>query len=706
MGIEQLSTIWPQWSVVEQIGSGSYGKVYKVERNTHGFMDYAAVKVITIPKNEAGSDKTAVLFDNYDYSDSASHSYLESMVTDFVNEIKLMVSMKHTPCIVSVEDYEVVEKTEGIGWDIFIRMELLTSFVDYASSRNLTESDVIKLGQDLCSGLELCAAKNIIHRDIKPENIFVTQQGSFKLGDFGIAKEKSSDAMSMTAIGTFKYIAPEVVKREKYGQTVDIYSLGIVLYRLLNNNRLPFLNPNGQISYQDDRLAVDKRINGEQMPQPVGASPEMADVILRACQYEPAKRYQTATEFKRALEAVRVGTYVISQKRYMDGAVKAQQMAEFCSKCGVKRFTESNYCVSCGGLFGEKAIKAPFLSNKAQPLLLAIAIAVIAVLITFFVFVLPLLLDDAGPPQLQQPLSPTFQATPESPIEPTPKQTPAPEVESTPQPDITTITPEPETIEMPHQPVVDVEGEISVIREIWAEARYLIDNELVEAIGSTDIATFITCQRTRIVEVMMDVAGIPYSRIYLFHDGQLVFAFWFVEADEEHRFYFKDDELFRWRHTPVTGYSVNFDNRHDLVAYLDWGQRIFMDIDELGISAQMPPDSTQSPYDNFLGGWIGVFDSGNRNWGLELYVFKMRDSYQAEVWYFSDVETRTDLVAHYSADIYFNTYSNRFEVFYFHTHFKPNGWSDNVSLFGMIDGNTFSGYFSTRGTASLERVLR
>jgi len=426
MGIEQLSTIWPEWNVVEQIGSGSYGKVYKVERREHGIVNRAAVKVITIPKNSVGSDNTAVLFDKHEYGDSISHSYLESMVTDFVNEIKLMVSMKHTPYIVSVEDYKVIEKTEVIGWDIFIRMELLTSFIDYASSRKLTESDVIKLGQDLCSGLELCASKNIIHRDIKPENIFVTEQGSFKLGDFGIAKEKNSDAMSMTAIGTFKYIAPEIVKREKYGQTVDIYSLGIVLYRLLNNNRLPFLNPNGQINYQDDRAAVDKRINGEQMPPPMGASPEMADVILRACQYESAKRYQVATEFKKALEAVRAGTYVISQKGNLDENVEMQKVSGLCSKCGKKRVGENTYCASCDKLFGKKTI-------SLSPIqLIAIAAVLVAIVVLFFAIIPSLLTYENEQPHQPTPVPiPTIEATPSPTMQP--EQLPE-EIEETPLP--------------------------------------------------------------------------------------------------------------------------------------------------------------------------------------------------------------------------------------------------------------------------------
>ena len=310
MGIDQLSAIWSEWNIVERIGEGSFGDVYKVMRNEHGFIDYAAVKVISIPRSI--SELNSLKADGYD--ESSARSYFEGVVTDCVSEIKLMVSMKGTANIVNVEDYKVVEKTGVIGWDIFIRMELLTSFVDHSADKKLTESEVIKLGQDMCSALELCAAKNIIHRDIKPENIFRSSFGDYKLGDFGIAREleKSSGAMSMTSIGTFNYVAPEIPTTKKYDATVDIYSLGLVLYRQLNNNRLPFIDPYAdQITYQARKDAAERRINGEALPFPVDASPEMGHVILRACSFDPSLRFRTATEFKQALEDVKNGKYVI-----------------------------------------------------------------------------------------------------------------------------------------------------------------------------------------------------------------------------------------------------------------------------------------------------------------------------------------------------------------------------------------------------------
>lgn len=304
----QLNTIWPKWNLVEQIGEGSFGKVYKVVREEHGITDYSAVKVITIPQSPA--ELNSLRADGYD--ETSARSYFESIVTDFVNEIKLMVTMKGTANIVSVEDYKVVERTGEIGWDIYIRMELLTSLLDYTAGRKLSQDETIRLGQDMCCALELCSRKKIIHRDIKPENIFVSSFGSFKIGDFGIARELEKTSGSMSAKGTYNYIAPEVANSKSYNATVDIYSLGLVLYKLLNNNRLPFIDPYAvQIQYQDKKNAIDRRLSGEPLPSPVEASPEMAHIILKACRYDPSQRFLTATEFKKALEAVKNGKYEI-----------------------------------------------------------------------------------------------------------------------------------------------------------------------------------------------------------------------------------------------------------------------------------------------------------------------------------------------------------------------------------------------------------
>jgi len=302
MSIEKLSTPWPEWKVVEQLGEGSFGTVYKIIREEHGVASTAAMKVIPIPQNDA--ELSSIRSEGLD--ETGTRSYFEGIVTDFVNEIKMMETMKGTSNIVSVEDYKVMERKSKIGWLIFIRMELLTPLNDYTADKELTEAEVIKLGQDICSALELCAQRSIMHRDIKPENIFISSFGDFKVGDFGIARklEKTSDSLSRK--GTPNYMAPEIDATNDYDGTVDIYSLGLVLYKLMNNNRLPFIDPNAQlIQYQDRKAAIERRFGGEALPAPINASPHLAQVILAACAFKPSERFQTPTAFKNALGAIK-----------------------------------------------------------------------------------------------------------------------------------------------------------------------------------------------------------------------------------------------------------------------------------------------------------------------------------------------------------------------------------------------------------------
>lgn len=301
-----LENIWPEWKIEKELGSGSYGKVYKAVRRDYNVESYAAVKVISVPSNTSEID--SLRSDGLDIN--GTRTYLQSIVNDFVGEIQLMESLKGMQNIVSIEDYKVVEKTDEIGWNIYIRMELLTPFNIYICDKDLSEEEVIKIGCEICTALEICSQRNIIHRDIKPENIFVNDFGYFKLGDFGVARKLENMTGGLSQKGAFNYMAPEVTNSINYDARVDIYSLGIVLYRLLNENRLPFLDTEKQLLNPNERrFAIERRFRGDDLPAPCNASPEMADLILRACAFDPADRFSSATEMKQALISVQNGTY-------------------------------------------------------------------------------------------------------------------------------------------------------------------------------------------------------------------------------------------------------------------------------------------------------------------------------------------------------------------------------------------------------------
>jgi len=302
-----ISNIWPEWQLEKQLGRGSYGVVYKAVRRDNNVESHAAIKIISIPSDSSEVD--SLRSEGLDFD--GTRTYFKGIVDDFVSEIQLMESLKGIKNIVSVEDYKVVEKTDTIGWDIYIRMELLTPFNTYICDKTLTEAEVIKLGTDICEALEICGQRNIIHRDIKPENIFINDFGYFKLGDFGIARKLENMTGGLSQKGTYNYMAPEVANSNEYDARVDTYSLGIVLYRLMNNNKLPFLDTDKQLLNPNERkLAVERRMRGEALPAPSNASKEMANLILRACAYDSADRFASATEMKGALASVLNGTYV------------------------------------------------------------------------------------------------------------------------------------------------------------------------------------------------------------------------------------------------------------------------------------------------------------------------------------------------------------------------------------------------------------
>ena len=304
---KKYEPIFNEWKIVREIGAGSFGKVFEIERvdDFNGDIYKAALKAITIPQSESEIDS---IMDNGLDQDSVT-TYFRGVVDEFIEEFKLMSKLEGESNIVSYKGHRVVPHEDKVGWDILIHMELLTPLLKHTRENSFGREDVINLGIDMCKALELCRKHNIIHRDIKPENIFISNNGKYKLGDFGIAKTVEKTTGGLSKKGTYTYMAPEVYKGEKYGPSVDIYSLGIVLYRYLNNNRAPFLPPPpSKLTHTDANAALERRIVlGEKIPAPANADEQLSKIILKACAYNSKERYANPTEMREDLEAVAAG---------------------------------------------------------------------------------------------------------------------------------------------------------------------------------------------------------------------------------------------------------------------------------------------------------------------------------------------------------------------------------------------------------------
>ena len=290
------------WHIKRFIGAGSYGKVFEIERRDFDMVFTGALKAITIPADK--SEYEQVLEAGMDREGAST--YFRDYVQELNREIALMSRLKGHSNIVSYEDHQIIPHEDGIGWDILIRMELLRPINDaLRQNKSFTRAEVIRLGTDLCRALEVCGQYNIIHRDIKPANIFISDTGDYKLGDFGVARIASASTGASTRAGTVNYMAPEVFRGEKYTANVDIYSLGLVMYQLLNANRMPFYPPYPQpITFSAAEQARARRLAGEALPLPSGAQDALGQLVCKACAPDPAQRFASPLALRKALEAL------------------------------------------------------------------------------------------------------------------------------------------------------------------------------------------------------------------------------------------------------------------------------------------------------------------------------------------------------------------------------------------------------------------
>lgn len=287
------------YNVIERIGAGGFGDVYKVERNNIVGNVTRALKVITLPRDNEYIEILNSMGGDKEKADTYFHKELDRVV----NEIRVfsMISEKDNHNIVSYYESDV-EKVGEYKYNIYILMEFLTPLDKWMQNNNITVENALDIGIGVADALDICHKNGIIHRDIKLSNIFVSKYGVFKIGDFGVSKNINNATMAKTIKGTPNYIAPEVyIGKNKYDSSVDNYSLGILLYYLFNKLRFPYY-PNfpNEYTQEDSDKAFYKRMNYEEVESPVCAPECVANIIKKAIS-ERAKRYSSAKELSKDL---------------------------------------------------------------------------------------------------------------------------------------------------------------------------------------------------------------------------------------------------------------------------------------------------------------------------------------------------------------------------------------------------------------------
>jgi len=284
--LKSYEPLWENWTYTgEFLGEGAMSSVFEIQSTAMGFREIAALKIVTVKKNFRGEVQ---------------------IPENALNEIRILRALSACQNIVQYHDStqrQIYDENNQLSEiDLLIKMEKLKPL---SEGDKLSEEQIVKLAKDMCTALDYASEHKIIHRDIKPQNIFVDEEGTYKLGDFGIAKIVSDFSSSYTMnIGTLAYTAPEVRMSTtgKYDISSDIYSLGMVLYVLLNNGYFPFASTSANLNE-----AITKRLSGAAFPSPARGSKNLKTIVMRACNNDLAKRYRTPKEMLEDLELLSTG---------------------------------------------------------------------------------------------------------------------------------------------------------------------------------------------------------------------------------------------------------------------------------------------------------------------------------------------------------------------------------------------------------------
>jgi predicted Ser/Thr protein kinase len=259
--VEEVARLFLQLEILALIGKGGMGAVYKARQPD---LDrFVALKIL--PPEAASGPGFAERFNQ---------------------EARALARLSH-PNIVAVHEFGQVN-----GLPFFI-MEFVDglNLRQLERSRKLSAREALQIVPQICEALQFAHDEGIVHRDIKPENILLDKKGRVKIADFGIAKIMGREAdvevtETQGAIGTPNYMAPEQMEKpETVDHRADIFALGVVFYEMLTGE-LP-LGKFGPPSSR--RVEVDVRLD---------------EVVLRALEKEPERRYQQASQVKTAVETI------------------------------------------------------------------------------------------------------------------------------------------------------------------------------------------------------------------------------------------------------------------------------------------------------------------------------------------------------------------------------------------------------------------
>ena len=291
------------------------------------------VKIVSIPASQSQVD--ALLLTGAFREPAAALEYFRELADSVDAEAQCLKNLSRLEGFLAFEGWQTIPMEHGdLGYEVYLLSSYRQALEKYVRRNNMTHLGALNLGIDMCNALSAARRAGWIYVDLKPSNIFISENREYRIGDLGLMPLTGLDLAALPAKYRSAYTAPELQDEMlSPNTTLDTYALGLILYQIYNNGQLP------QVPHPTE----------DPLPPPVNADYELAEILLKACDPNPANRWESPVEMGQALVAY-------MQRNTVEDIPIIPPMAEISQEPEAEDLTKFNRDETLPGMNDEKPL--------------------------------------------------------------------------------------------------------------------------------------------------------------------------------------------------------------------------------------------------------------------------------------------------------------------------------------------------------------